>query len=360
MTDPSPQNIEMGSGSVEPPAKKKCQVPDALLPRTAKKTVRKNVDQTGAEVPDSKRSRAPQNKVQKMDALVCIAHQHRYLFHHFGHQDFTHIDYTADVTAVIKTCHDHFRQVANGVGALREKITEQTDLTVGQKTVKFQVIKEGLIAICLAYGFSYDKTEAARSSIGTLSSFLGLIVAYRARFNEVRLECHTVIRRKTENTTEVMNIAQFGLDSSHSTLLTGCTYPPMTQSSLKSCLGPMTIALMLCMQTEVKFQKSWVSAFTNCFKLVKNVGMIALQLAGSRTEKTPLLRALAEAALCGITRSSNKVFFPASALLHVVGKDPRWDNHFRADPATVKKYGFGDQNPLLVNMDFSGHGAYAV
>lgn len=110
----------------------------------------------------------------------------------YGHTDISAIDYVADVTKLMKTCHERKRQELNAFGSLRTKINDETDMAIGVKLVKYKVLSDVYDAVALEYGIIYGITDEQRKIVGTLKAILGLFCAYAPRFSEVRLGCHAI------------------------------------------------------------------------------------------------------------------------------------------------------------------------
>lgn len=318
---------------------------------------RKVVDEFGNEVPDSKRNRAVPEVDMKMNAFKLVAHWHEYLRNIFDIKERNNIDDIADLTSVVQTVHTKFRQESNGFGAMKDAITDAYVFTAAGKQTTFLVIKDHMKKLAEDYGFKYINTPAANKTTGTLSSLLGLFVAYRHRFTEVRLGNTSLVFRKTKDADEVMELGRFGLTNSHCSSLSGCRFTPSVQSAMKQSLGPMTIAINLCMNTDPRYQQSWKEAFVQAFKLIPHVDEIAKTLAGSRTKCKAILRLLGDISLFGVTRTSNKACLPVSMLLVFLSKKHSGYKE-RYDCCT-------DMTPLIEddmippnvrNLDFSGHG----
>lgn len=319
---------------------------------------RRNVDVEGNEIPDSKRNKAVPEVEKKHNALLFILHAHEWLMKDFDVKDRGDIDAVADITSVVVTSHNYNRQMANGVGGLRELITADFVFTANGINVPGGRVTTGLKNLAERYGFKYTRNEDDRKNIGTLSSILSLVGGYRHRLSEVRLGNVVIMKTKRGNEELTMELSRFGLNNTHAPFLTGCSYTPSLQSSMKQSLGPLTVLINLTLNTEEKYARAWKDAFCQAFKLVPNIEEMANLLAGSRARYSSLIRALGDLCHFGITRSSNKAFIPAAMLLRVnTTHCPVYKARFEN---TLSDYSFtlGVENlgaPLL-NLDFSGHG----
>lgn len=212
-------------------------------------------------------------------------HWNEYLMTTFKLDERHNIDDVADLTSIVWTIHTKLRQDANTSGALVTKITDDFLFKVGSVTKKWKELKTSMVSITKLYTFTYGTSVPEKARTGTLGSLLALMVCYRARGNEVRTGTNRITLKKMQGDTLEVPIEQFGLTSSHSVLMAGCTYNPTLQSSMKQSLGPMTVAINLCMQTDKTYQKSWKQTFVSVFKLFPYVNKIADALAGSKKEK---------------------------------------------------------------------------
>lgn len=346
----SEQSIGGGSSDIEMFVE-----PSDNCPRPTK---RKLVDTEGKEVPDEKRSRATPNCTLKHKAIFLIMHWHEYLLWKAGNVITYDLDIVADVTSIVQTIHTKMRQDANGSGSIRDKITDAFTFTIGETIIRYDAIKVGMRKIAELYGFTYNITTESKEKLGTLSSLLVLFCAFRSRLNEVRIGNDKITFKKSADEVQQMPLSQFGMDNTHCILLTGCTYTPTLQSSMKNSLGPMTIAVNLCMTTDQRYQKSWVDAFVQTFKLIPNVAEIAELLKGSRQRYYTVLSQLANLALAGITRNSNKAFIPVALLLTKARTCNAYRNLFQTTCSETHAITVGDLPPEILNLDFSGKGLY--
>lgn len=335
---------EAGAQNVVPP----------IQVQTAK---RKNVDELGNEVPDSKRNRAVPEKNVKMNVFKLILHWHEYLRYKFNVPTRYNIDEIANLTSICSTIHTKFHQDTNGVGSLKDRITDDFEFTAVGNTLKYSQIGPTMKQIASVYGFRYQATEEDRKKLGTLSSILVLVVGYRSRFNEVRLGNTSITLKKMNDQEYEMELHRFGLNNTHCCLLHGCRYNPSLQSSMKQALGPMTTALNLCMNQDPKYAKSWKDAFCQAFKLVTGHEDIANTISGTRTKHAAILRQLADIGLFGVTRTSNKAFIPVALLLTSFEKRcPGYMERFAGAAVTLVEIPDAYLPPNIVNIDFSGHG----
>lgn len=255
---------------------------------------RRNVDVDGNEIPDSKRNKAVPEVEKKHNALLFILQAHEYLMSQFNVAYKTNIDEIADLTSFLVTCHNYNRQTSNGVGGLRDLITESYKFKANDVEKLARPVALELNEIAQLYGFRYSRNEEDRKNIGTLSSILSLIGGYRHRQNEVRLGNVVIMRTKKNGEEQTMELTRFGLNNSHAPFLTGCSYTPSLHSSMKQSLGLLTILINLVMNTEEKYQKAWKDSFCQTFKLVPNIEEMANLLAGSKSKYSALIRQLGD------------------------------------------------------------------
>lgn len=322
-------------------------------------TKRRNVDVDGNDLPDAKRNKAPVDGVTKMKTLLCILHLHEFMLTVFKGAR-TNIDDMANLTSFIMTIHNKLRQEANGVGSMRAKIQDNTEFEAGEATSKFSDLKGPFITIMKKYGFEYKKEQPFLGRMGTFKGIFSLICAYRYRFNEMRNGTHKIVLRKTAEADLEMPISIFGLRPIHAVTLKGCTYNPSLQSSIKQSLGPMTIAINLAMTTDVRFQGGWKTAFCGAFKNINMAPQIANLIAGTQMANRTVLGHLADLALFGIARTSNKAFLPISFFLGILpAKCPTYKALIDGlTPLTVATVELKEDmlTEEIKNLDFSGHG----
>lgn len=288
-----------------------------------------------------KRPRLEFVRSTKTDSLSCILHWHEYAAKTFK-VDANKIDDVAILTSFIYIAHRKLQLFSKGAGS----IITTTDLeemvhTFGDVKIKDKDFTKVIGDIAKNYGFTYGQTSEDKCKTGTLNAFLTLIVGYKLRLAEVNGN---------------QKIYSYGFNSSYSDLLSGISYSPRIQSSMKDYLGPMTIAIKLCEQTDRKYQAGWIKAFKATFKMLPFVEDLANALAGSKTQKLGLLKQLADLCHFGIHRSSNKALIPASLLMVQARKCTGYDA-FIKDGADEKVACY-ELGGVLTNLDFSGKGLY--
>lgn len=94
---------------------------------------------------------------------------------------------------------------------------------------------------------------------------------------------------KKDNTLNKIPIGSFRLCPEQAVLMTGCTFTPTLQSSMKMSLGCMTKGVNLCQQTDRKYQDAWKRAFIQAFKLCPCIEQITDLLAGSKSSNEVIL-----------------------------------------------------------------------
>lgn len=321
-------------------------------------TKRKNVDVNGHELPDSKRTRAAPDTTLKLSIIKLILHWHESLARKFGITGLNHIDEVADITSILWTIHTKLRQDANGNGNMARTIRDDFKFKINETEIEWNRLKPDLEAIARLYGVEYGTSEDKRIKIGTLGSYLGIFVSFRPRMHEVRTGTGKITMNKTNGVLNQIPIEQFGLASRHAVLMNGCTFNPTIQSSMKQSLGPMTIAINLCMQTERQYQRAWKQAFINSFNLFPHASEISEILAGSKRQNDSLLCVLADLAMWGTTRSSNKAAFPVSLLLCLARTNQRYVAFFGGEVLPNTAIDDGMLPDGISDIDFSGKGAY--
>lgn len=312
----------------------------------------------GIEIPDPKRIRADPDVALKTDALVCLLHWHEYMAILYKLDDPSRIDSVADITSILWTAHTRFRHEANGNGSLLSKITSTTTFNVGTNISQWEVFSGPLKEIAKAYNFKYQTTEEGRNRTGTLGSLLALFNAYRPRFNEVRVGTTKITMEKSQSLVKETPISSFGLGQEHAILTAGSTFNPTIQSSMKQALGPMTIAINLCMQNERVYQQAWKKAFIQAFKLFPGVNEIANLLAGSGRDHDGILRLLADISLWGAARTSNKAFFPFAMVMVVARSNTAYSRFVGGTLPTNNFIAPALVHQSIISIDFSGAGAY--
>lgn len=231
------------------------------------------------------------------------------------------------------------------------KIGDDFNFNLGANSVAFRDIGPRMKEIAAAYGFCYTSTIEGSAKTITLSTILSLITAYRSRFAEVRMGNGSIAYKNYAEEVKEIQIQRFGLDNRHYITLTGCTYTPTMQSSMKTLLGPMTIAINLAMtDTDSQYQKGWIAAFIQAFKLIPFADLIAHEIKGSKQNKIGFIKELADLCLFGISKASNKAHIPMAMIMAAMETDKVSKGRYKngADKAEAL-VGYN----LVNNLDFS-------
>lgn len=269
--------------------------------------------------------------------------------------NYSDIDLWNEVASLMNTLHNLIRQNKNGVGGLNAKLPDNHTFIINGRTL----VKTGAVAdlerIAGFYGFVYGGSDADKEKLGTLSSLLTLI-AFKARLAEARTSNLEITVTKAANVTTIMKLDQLYLEPAHAMLLSGVNLSPTVKSTQKGSLGPITIALQLANTKDKNYQKAWMKTFCQVFKLFPDCSDIANLLAGSGIEHAAIIRALADIALFGTTRASNKFYPPLAMLMSLAAVDPT----YRALLGAPQAQAIPDQNlnVAIKNMNFSGSGMW--
>nr|QMP82186.1 nucleocapsid protein [Dipteran orthomyxo-related virus OKIAV193] len=292
----------------------------------------------------------------KQKALSAILHCHEWAAIHFK-SNYLQVDDMATISSFIYTAHTRLKQASSGAGTIITK-TDATGVVHSLLGIDLtpKEFAETIKGIMKAYGFTYGSTDKERSATGTLNSILSLIVAYKLRLSEVRMGNSSIPKGKVGANQKSITIGSYGLNSSHNILLAGSSFSPNIQSSMKSNLGPMTIVINLCDQTDRKYQDAWKKVFVDTFHLLPFALELADTLAGSQFQHIGIIKSLGDLCLFGINRSSNKAYIPVSLLMAGARLDTTYTSFIEGGAAIT-----GTHNaiaPQIKNLDFSGKGLY--
>lgn len=288
--------------------------------------------------------------VLKLTALKVILHLHEYMIHRYKVKEVNNIDTVALLTEHIEVIINKLRQDQNGSGGLRTVITDATNFTVGEKSVLFSELRAEFLAIIKLYNVEY--LEGNETFIGMLSTYLGFIAGYKARFNEVRFGFDRVCGISP------VDPAIFGMRRKHHVLLSGISFNPRLQYMMKESLGPATVILNLVRKTRGRCQDVWKKVFCQQFKLLPDCVELANLLAGSGSAYQSVIGHLCDIALLGITKQSHKIMFPASFFLTVARLVKTYATKFSEWEIPQTQIEDADLHDAIKKIKLSEFGAY--
>lgn len=320
-----------------------------------KEMKRKVYNRDGEEIADVKRNRPKPVEGEKELAYMTVLHWTAWSIHHFELKETIYnIDTMNELASIMSTIHHILRQEANAAGGMAAKITATHEFKINGKSLLRSFVAPSLKAIAALYGFNYGTTEKDRKLMGTLAAILSLLVAFKSRLAEVRTSVLELKFGKEGDVTKVRRIDQYILEDCHSLLMSGANMTPQLKSSQKACLGPIAIALQLAFTMEKKYQKTWKECFIQAFKLFPNVNEMAELIAGSKFDQSVLIRELADIALFGTTRTSNKMY-PPLAMFYAAASKNSVGAMINIPMVRMEKAWL---DPSILHLDFSGRGAY--
>jgi hypothetical protein len=334
--------------------------PPPPLPASPVATKRRYYDASGQEITDVKRNRPKPVEGEKHAALSCVLHWTADCVAKFQIADTTNIDTMNELASILNTAHHLHRQLANKKGGLDTKVPLAHEFQIGTRKITRENLFPRLKSIANLYGFTYGTSDAEKKLLGTLSSILSLLVAFKSRLAEVRTSVLDIVFGKENGDIKARKLDQFFLEDGHAMLLSGMNLAPAVKSSQKACLGPIAIALQLAFTTEKKYQKTWKDTFVHAFKLFPGASDFAELLAGSQFDNCTIIRELADIALWGTTRTSTKMY-PPLALLYTAASE---NALFKANAlgamlqATPTAIAANNLSSAIFHLDFSGRGAF--
>lgn len=293
----------------------------------------------------------------KRRCLEFLIHVHQGIAKTFGISLFN-VDDMADVTSIIFTFHNNRKYLETNQGMVPEVVPASAILTAGGMTAEKCTLLHFFNDCLISHGFTYNmREETSKNEIRCLSSLLVLIHGYKSRYNELSLGTWSISYRNTPATKKVISIFEFGLDYSHCGLTSGCTYSPMLQFLLQESIGPLTIAIQLCMTRDVPLQNAWKAAFIRAFKMIPCIEEVANLLAGSRTQYSTivLLRVIADFASLGCVRYSNVAYIPMALIMASLNTTKEWQERFESAHVPSALITSMD-HPAVFNLDFNGRG----
>lgn len=171
------------------------------------------------------------------------------------------------------------------------------------------------------------------------------------RYDEIRVGVSRIPVGKRGNTTDYVDIAQYGLTPAHHVLLEGSIYKPERRSAMAQTLGPLT-AVLAAYKSRDPYRAKWIEAVKRDLVHIPNALNLCNAMQGRRAEEVaPALCAFADVILIAGARNAQRAFFPLNFILFVL-----------ASQEQLKVCGISRPSALLQpsEIDFSGKGMWKV
>ncbi|CAB3223631.1 unnamed protein product [Arctia plantaginis] len=91
------------------------------------------------------------------------------------------------------------------------------------------------------------------------NALFNIFSAFKMRYDEIRVGVSKIPVGKRGNTTDYVDVSQYGLTPAHHVLLEGSTYKPERRSAMAQTLGPLT-ALMAAYKSMDPYRAKWIEA----------------------------------------------------------------------------------------------------
>lgn len=243
-----------------------------------------------------------------MTTFTCLRKQ--------GHDEAGHkkyLDYSAKVDGVVITV----RAVVDGFNALEPR-----------RVIDFMVATP-IVEIMTLFKAFFDEVRTG-------------VTRFRVRSNMEKIAQKRDIRGVTRGvqTTGPLThtLSQYGLTNHHIPLLQGITLAPERRTGVIRSLGPMTQALLLVM--EDKFPAKLANSFFNSTQMLPMAAEITTCLREARKpgSVSGLLKELGDILLLTTTRSTQKMYHPLLATLHM------WDQR----TVTGMKWSFSGVDAMFI------------
>lgn len=167
------------------------------------------------------------------------------------------------------------------------------------------------------------------------------------RYGEIRLGASKIPIAKRNNTTDYIDISQYGLTPANHVLLEGSTYKPERRSAMAQTLGPLT-AVLAAYKSKDPYRNKWIEAVKRDLVHIPHAVDLCNATYGKRAEEVaPALSAFADVILIAGARNAQRAFFPINLLWYISLTD-----------AQIKELKISGYRRYceLGNIDFSGKG----
>ena len=138
------------------------------------------------------------------------------------------------------------------------------------------------------------------------------------RYDEIRIGVSRIPVGKKGNTTDYVDVAQYGLRPAHHVLLEGSTYKPERRSAMAQTLGPLT-AVLAAYKSKDPYRNKWIEAVKRDLVHIPNSINLCNAMQGKRAEQiAPALSAFADVILIAGARNAQRAFFPLNFMIYSI------------------------------------------
>ncbi|CAG4958057.1 unnamed protein product [Parnassius apollo] len=168
-------------------------------------------------------------------------------------------------------------------------------------------------------GLEYTQSNRSDNNhwYGIANPLFNILSAFKIRYDEIRIGVSRIPVGKKGNTTDYVDISQYGLTPAHHVLLEGSTYKPERRSAMAQTLGPLT-AVLAAYKSREPYRNMWVEAVKRDFVHIPDAINLCNAMRGKRAEEiAPALSAFADVIL--IARNAQRAFFPLCFIIYCLG-----------------------------------------
>lgn len=257
------------------------------------------------------------------------------------------------IMSILQGGHNILRKMANFKMSTHPNMGLTATVTIGSNShnVLYKTVTDMMRVEAHNLGLEYTPSNRTDNShrYGIGNPLFNILSAFKMRYDEIRVGVSRIPVGKRGNTTDYVDIAQYGLTPAHHVLLEGSIYKPERRSAMAQTLGPLT-AVLAAYKSRDPYRSKWVEAVKRDPVHIPNALNLCNAMQGWRAEEvTPALSAFADVVLIAGSRNAQRAFFPLCFLIYVL-----------ATPDQLKTCGLIRASALMKpsEVDFSGKGMW--
>lgn len=296
----------------------------ATVSTSRKRTV--NADNPDVEVSDPKRPRINLNNETKRKVLLDIVNSSFEVLNELKlNAQFNNITVGHQIMSVIQGGHNILRKIANyRMTSHPSQELNATITTMGTTyNIKYSKVTELMKIEATKLNLEYTLSNRTDNThwFGVANPLFNILSAFKMRYDEIRVGVSRIPIGKSGDTTNYIDVAQYGLTPAHHVLLEGSTHKPERRSAMVQSLGPLT-AMLAAYKAKEPYRQKWVDAVKRDLTHIPNSFNLCSAMLGKRAEEVaPALSAFADVILIAGSRNAQRAFFPLNFIPYVLGNE---------------------------------------
>lgn len=290
-------------------------------PASRKRTV--DADNPESEVSDPKRPKINLDSGTKGKIIGYIVESAIQIYELLEIVDsFGNITASHQIMSILQGGHNILRKMANFRISTHPNLALSATVTIGGSSYNktYEEITTLMKGVATTAGLEYTQSNRADNNhwYGIANPIFNILSAFKMRFDEIRIGVSRIPVGKRGETTDYVDVSQYGLTPAHHVLLEGSTYKPERRSAMAQTVGPLT-SLLAAYKSRDPYRNKWVEAVKRDLVHIPNALNLCNSMQGKRAEEVaPALSAFADVVLLAGSRNAQRAFFPLCFVMFAV------------------------------------------